>query len=57
MTGIDGATVARPSGHPEALANSLPVDLGEFEPEFFVEWQVADDDLLAPGTEKQILFR
>lgn len=50
MIGIDGATVVRPYGHPESLTTPLPEALTEFESEFFVEWQVADDDLLAPTT-------
>ena len=47
MIGIDGATVARPHGNPESLTTTLPEALADFESEFFVEWQVAEDDLLA----------
>ena len=50
MIGIDGATVARPHGHPESLAAPLPEALTELESEFFVEWQVADDEFLASTT-------
>ncbi|HEX2046522.1 MAG TPA: hypothetical protein VHF27_02080 [Acidimicrobiales bacterium] len=49
MIGIDGATVARPDGHPEPLPAPLLEALGGFEPEFFVEWQVADHAFLAPA--------
>ena len=52
MIGIDGATVARPSGHPEPLVTRLPEALADFEREFFVEWQVADDEFPASATEK-----
>ena len=48
MIGIDGATVVRPHGQPESLAAPLPEALADFESEFFVEWQVADHDLMAP---------
>ncbi len=48
MIGIDGATVARPHGHPEPLAAPLLEEFAEFESEFFVEWQVADEALLSP---------
>ncbi len=50
MIGIDGATVARPHGHPESLATPLPEASADFESEFFVEWQVADDEFLASTT-------
>ncbi len=52
MIGIDGATVARPHGHPESFATPLPEALAEFESEFFVEWQVADEALLSASPEK-----
>lgn len=45
MIATDGATVARPHRHPESLATPLPEALATFEPEFFVEWQVADHEI------------
>ena len=50
MIGIDGATVARPDGHPESLASPLPEASADFESEFFVEWQVVDDDVSGSTT-------
>jgi hypothetical protein len=47
LIGTDGATVAWPQGHPEAVPKPFHGALADFEPEFFVEWQVADDELLA----------
>jgi uncharacterized protein YcgI (DUF1989 family) len=52
LIGTDGATVARPYGHPESLEASLSEAIADFESEFFVEWQVADHDLLATAGEK-----
>ncbi len=49
MIGIDGATVTRPHGYPDSPAIPLPEALADFESEFFVEWQVADHELLAPA--------
>ena len=50
MIGTDGATVARPHGQPDSLATPLRDVLAEFESEFFVEWQVADHELLGRPT-------
>ncbi len=51
MIGTDGATVARPHGHSEPEI-SLSETIAVFESEFFVEWQVAEHDVLAPAAEK-----
>ena len=55
MIGIDGATVALPHGRPDSLATPLPEALAELESEFFVEWQVAGCDVLAPAEQKHVL--
>ena len=55
MIGIDGATAARPHVAPDSLSIPLPEALADLEAEFFVEWQVADHDLMA--RDNQILFR
>ena len=50
MTGIDGVTAARPTeGHLTTSSFEGPdLDmLMALSSEFFVEWQVADDDALA----------
>lgn len=49
MIGTDGDTVVRPHGHPESLPTPLPEALTTFEPEFFVEWQVAEHEILTPA--------
>ncbi len=51
MIGTQRATKARPHSHPERHDVPL-IDAGalaEFEAEFFVEWQVADDLAITPG--------
>ena len=50
MIGIDGATVARPQGHPENLVATLPEEFADFESEFVVDWQVADHGDLSETT-------
>ena len=65
MTGIDGATAARPetkglSSRPDTDGFLSDV-LASFNAEFFVEWQVADHEALtrlagASEAEKQILL-
>ena len=42
MTGIDGATAARPQGWIPPSDLPLPALLDPIDAEFFVEWQVAE---------------
>ena len=42
MTGIDGATAARPQGWIQPSDLALPDRLDPIAAEFFVEWQVAE---------------
>ena len=65
MTGIDGATAARPKndglGTSSVFESPYSDVLIPLSTEFFVEWQVADDDALArlagaAERENQILF-
>lgn len=55
MTGIDGATAARPQDWMQPSDLPLPHLLDSFGSEFFVEWQVADHagrQLRGSGPEK-----